>query len=253
MPTRLLVATLAASNAVLILHAMFPVPFRKIKRWLMKKLLQHSPPASPKLRKLASADTVGAFALGGSLGPLLGRDYTPPLPKPVADALDRSCLCFLATTGTTLEPHLSLMRYTYTSGLDPNDEERSEVMVISTQRKTKKFDILTENENVALLVHDFQTHPSENTHAASSENPDYQPQKYSITLNGTVRVEEGALAEQYRQVHLARNSAYKQFIVGDDIAIITVHLTRARVCDVNDNVMHYSRDPSGKAWNELKP
>ena len=34
----------------------------------------------------------------------------------------------------------------------------SEVVVISTQRKTKKFDILTRNENVALLVHDFSTH-----------------------------------------------------------------------------------------------
>ena len=30
--------------------------------------------------------------------------------------------------------------------------------MISTQRKTKKFDILTQNENVALLVHDFTTH-----------------------------------------------------------------------------------------------
>jgi hypothetical protein len=34
----------------------------------------------------------------------------------------------------------------------------SEVVVISTQRKTKKFDILTRNENVALLVHDFSAH-----------------------------------------------------------------------------------------------
>ena len=53
--------------------------------------------------------------LGAELGGLLGKDYLPPLPQPVADALDRSCLCFLATAGTgseMVEPHLSLMRYT---------------------------------------------------------------------------------------------------------------------------------------------
>lgn len=50
---------------------------------------------------------------------------------------------------------------------------------------------------------------------------------------------------------LAGNVAYAQFIVGDDIAIITVHLTRARVCDVNDKVTHFSRDANGKRWTEL--
>ena len=36
----------------------------------------------------------------GPLTPYLDRDYVPPLPQPVADALDRSCLCFLATAGS---------------------------------------------------------------------------------------------------------------------------------------------------------
>ena len=148
------------------------------------------------------------------------------------------------------------MRYTYAAGLEPEDPLRSEVMIISTQRKTKKFEILTENENVALLVHDFQTHRDETiTGAPAASNPDYQPvgqrPKYSITLNGTVRVESGALAERYREVHLARNSAYRQFIVGADVAIVTVRLTRARVCDVNDHVQHYARDSSGQSWAEV--
>lgn len=236
MSSRLTIAVLAATNSLLVLHALYPGYFKKWLRRLLKQ--RQSPPTSPRSTRLADA----------SLGSLLGRDYSPPLPKPVADALDRSCLCFLATAGSSLEPHLSLMRYTYTSGLDPDDDERSEVMVISTQRKTKKFDILTENENVALLVHDFQTHQV----SSGSANPDYHPQKYSITLNGTVRVEEGALAEQYRRIHLARNAEYAQFIVGDDIAMITVHLTRARVCDVNDNVTHFARVSGDKNWTELK-
>jgi hypothetical protein len=193
----------------------------------------------------------------------------PPLPKPIADALERSRLCFLATAGASLEPHLSLMRFSYCRGL--GEPEPSEVMVISTQRKTKKFDILTENENVALcvcwvpaatshalrhtaadrrmpgrLVHDFATHNDES-------NFDYEllnnRPRYSITLNGRVRVEEGELAERYRQIHLGSNAGYSQFIVGEDIAIITVHLQRARVCDVNDRVAHFTRD--GSTWQEL--
>ena len=180
---------------------------------------------------------------------LLDHDYVPPLPQPVADALQRSQVCFLATAGGNLEPHLSLMRFTYCRGIDSEDPS-DEVLVVSTQRKTRKFDILTENENVALLVHDFHTHDDE-------PNNDYSPTaqgrpRFSITLNGIVRVEEGEQAERYRQVHLQRNRAYSQFIVGDDIAIVTVHLTRARVCDVNDRVHHFARGAS-KEWNELKP
>ena len=93
------------------------------------------------------------------------------------------------------------------------------------------------------------------SHACRFLYKDYEPTssgrpKYSITLNGTVRVQAGELAERYRQLHLARNRAYSQFILGDDIAIITVHLTRARVCDVNDRVHHFARAPS-KEWAEL--
>ena len=38
--------------------------------------------------------------------------------------------------------------------------------------------------------------------------------------------------------------------VGEDIAIITVHLRRARVCDVNDRVSHFQRTQSGREWTE---
>jgi hypothetical protein len=69
------------------------------------------------------------------LHPLLDKDYEPPLPKPVADALQRSCLCFLATTQSD-QPHLSLMRFTYAAGL--GEDKESEVMIISTRRNTKK-------------------------------------------------------------------------------------------------------------------
>lgn len=98
------------------------------------------------------------------------------------------------------------------------------------------------------LVHDFTTH-------ADEDNNDYSPlenrPRYSITLNGRVHVETGERAERYRQIHLAHNTSYSQFIVGEGIAIITVHLQRARVCDVNDRVSHYQREDGKKRWAEL--
>ena len=102
-------------------------------------------------------------------------------------------------------------------------------------------------------MHDFATHNDERN---AVEN-DYSlvngsRPRFSITLNGRVRVEEGSLAERYRAIHLARNKAYSQFIVGPDIAIITVHLQRARVCDVNDRVAHFAKQSDGKSgWNEI--
>jgi len=153
----LLTGTLALTNALLLAYIL--LPRRVVARWLRRLTTS----VRPQLGRTPSDQSVAqSRPQGAALGGLLGKDYLPPLPQPVADALDRSCLCFLATAGSEserVEPHLSLMRFTYTSGLDPNDDGgRSEVVVISTQRKTKKFDILTRNENVALLVHDFTTH-----------------------------------------------------------------------------------------------
>lgn len=231
---RLLVGTLVASNCLLLAHVLIPEKVRRRwLRYLLGRVLPSLASPTPEQRN-------------NQLGELLGKDYAPPLPQPIADALERSCLCFLATAGATLEPHLSLMRYSYTAGLDPSSPEPTEVMVISTQRKTKKFEILTENENVALLVHDFQTHldgDEDNNYEALGNRG-----KFSITLNGSVRVETGELAEKYRAIHLTRNEKYRQFIVGPDIAIITVHLTRARICDVNDHVTHFSK--TGTTWAE---
>ena len=100
------------------------------------------------------------------------------------------------------------------------------------------------------LVHDFATHNDERNAVESDYSlVNGDRPRFSITLNGRVRVEEGALAERYRAIHLARNKSYSQFIVGPDIAIITVHLQRARVCDVNDRVAHFAKQ--GEGWNEI--
>jgi nitroimidazol reductase NimA-like FMN-containing flavoprotein (pyridoxamine 5'-phosphate oxidase superfamily) len=184
----------------------------------------------------------------GSLSGYLNEDYVPPLPQPIAIALERSCLCFLATS-VSESPHLSLMRFTYCASLEnPQDE----VLVMTTRRDTKKYEMLGSNRQVALLVHEFSNDGAqdESTNYATVEGRS----RYSITLNGLAQEATGELAEKYRQLHLLRNAGYKQFIEGDDIAVITVSLTGARVCDVHDSVRHYSRlgSPSQPlAWEEV--
>uniref|UniRef100_A0A7S1U4C6 Pyridoxamine 5'-phosphate oxidase N-terminal domain-containing protein n=1 Tax=Phaeomonas parva TaxID=124430 RepID=A0A7S1U4C6_9STRA len=71
----------------------------------------------------------------------------PPLPAEVVGLLRSTSLCHLSTQGNDGGPHLSLMRFTYV--------QAEEKILISTRRNTAKFEYLSQNPSVALLVHDF--------------------------------------------------------------------------------------------------
>lgn len=147
----------------------------------------------------------------------------PPFPELVRTMLSKCRLAYLSTVDTELgSSHLSLMRFTYL-----NDPEDGEIVVMSTNKKTKKFEMLQRQKGVALLVHDFGQQQG-NSGAGGL---------YSITLNGNCRiVTDGAKEEYYRSKHLAHNPDYPQFIVGDGIAVLCVDVTSARICDINDQV-----------------
>jgi len=149
------------------------------------------------------------------------ENVKPPLPPIVQSLLANAHLCYLSTSDMELRSsHLSLMRFTYLS--------QDEVIILSTSRNTKKFDLLKKQRGVALLVHDFGS----NSPASGT---------YSITLNGDCSiVEDTKDLVRYRKAHLDHNPDYPQFIVGDDIAILCVNVQSARICDINDNV---------KKWN----
>jgi general stress protein 26 len=151
-----------------------------------------------------------------------GRSLKPPFPPVVREVLRKSRLAYLSTVDADLaSSHLSLMRFTYV-----NDPQDGEVIIMSTNRKTKKFEMLQNQQGVALLVHDFQH--------------DGKDGVYSITLNGDCRIVDLAeKAEQYRAAHLNHNPEYPQFIVGEDIAILCVHVTSARICNIYDQVVKW--------------
>jgi Pyridoxamine 5'-phosphate oxidase len=153
----------------------------------------------------------------------------PPLPQIVRDMLSKCRLAYLSTVDQgAMSSHLSLMRFTYF-----NDPVDGEVVIMSTNKKTKKFDMLQQQSGVALLVHDF----SQGLKSSAGSVVSCGSGAYSITLNGTCRVlTDAKKSEQYRQEHLKRNPDYPQFIVGNDISILCVDVVSARICDINDHV-----------------
>ncbi len=151
----------------------------------------------------------------------------PPFPQTLRDMLSKSRLAYLSTVHSKEKSsHLSLMRFTYL-----HDETDGEVIIMSTNRKTKKFEMLRQQRGVALLVHDFDKSQSDGTSSESTR---------SITLNGNCRILSGKDEERYRKEHLAHNPDYPQFIVGEDIAVLCIDVVSARTCDLNDKVVHWN-------------
>jgi len=149
------------------------------------------------------------------------KELTPPLPREVVRLLKSTSLCHLSTQGVDGTPHLSLMRFTYL----PAEEK----IIISTRRSSQKFDFLEQNPLVALLVHDFPHMQDEGERGECGRT-------FSITLNGSASIETGDAEARYRALHLQENPEYEQFIVGPNIAIVSVTVTSARICNLQDKV-----------------
>ncbi|KAL3794584.1 hypothetical protein HJC23_008040 [Cyclotella cryptica] len=155
----------------------------------------------------------------------------PPLPDIVRGVLRRCRFAYLSTMDVAANSsHLSLMRFTYL----PEEE----LILMSTNIYTKKYEMLEKQNGVALLIHDF----SEGNSGSDGENTTVRlTGEYSITLNGTCSViKDAVLAERYRAAHLKNNPDYPQFIVGKDIAMLRVDVLSARICNINDEVIKWN-------------
>ena len=73
------------------------------------------------------------------------------------------------------------------------------------------------------------------------------------TLNAVLgRTQSGERAEKYRQLHLANNLSSRQFILGENIGIVSISIQTARLCNVQDKVTYWeAKNPPGeKASND---
>mmetsp|Transcript_26805 Transcript_26805/g.62994 ORF Transcript_26805/g.62994 Transcript_26805/m.62994 type:complete len:236 (-) Transcript_26805:414-1121(-) len=157
----------------------------------------------------------------------------PPFPQTLRDMLSKCRLAYLSTVDEGVySSHLSLMRFTYL-----HDENDGEIIIMSTNKNTKKYEMLSRQRGVALLVHDFDNAHIDGT---TENNGNTKESTRSITLNGDCRILSGDDEDRYRKAHLAHNPDYPQFIVGEDIAVLCIDVTSARICDLNDRVVHWN-------------
>ena len=165
------------------------------------------------------------------LAPRTGmEEIRPPFPPSVVALLRSSALCYLSTVADGT-PHLSLMNFTYC--------QEEEKIVMSTRRDTKKFAALLSLPRVALLLHDFPDQHS--NHREDAEQEGSYGRTYSITLYGGVTEEQGAEAERLRTMHLQRHGpSMEQFISGENVAIISVNVDKARICNDMDKVTEWA-------------
>ena len=158
----------------------------------------------------------------------------PPFPKPIVELLQSASLCHMGVQlddGTT---HLCLMSFTYVP-----DEQ---IIIMSTRRNTTKYRAIEKIDQVTLLIHNFATDIKQNQEAMTSSgdheivNNEYS-NTHSITLYGNVNILSGGDAEEMRTKHLERHGDhYSQFIVGQNIAVLSVEVDSAKICNIKDEV-----------------
>jgi hypothetical protein len=160
----------------------------------------------------------------------------PPFPPEIVTLLQESCLCYLGVTLDDNNSHLCLMNFTYI----PSEE----VIILSTRRDTTKFRAIVRMTRCTLLMHDFPVGVA----ARCSDREKEYGKTHSITMYGTVNVLSGEEAEKMRVAHLARHGPeYEQFIVGENIAILAVHVEYAKICNVKDEVKHWTASDSSNS------
>ena len=147
----------------------------------------------------------------------------PPFPQPIIDLLQSACLCHMGVTLDDGKTHLCLMNFTYV----PEDE----IIILTTRRNTTKYQAIEKLDLVTLLIHDFPTDK-----ASRAADAGYT-KTHSITLYGNVSILGGDDAEEMRSKHLKRHGEnYSQFIIGENIAVLRVDVSSAKLCNIKDEV-----------------
>jgi len=147
----------------------------------------------------------------------------PPFPQPIIDLLQSACLCHMGVTLEDGKTHLCLMNFTYV----PEDE----IIILTTRRNTTKYQAIEKLDLVTLLIHDFPTDK-----ASRAADTGYT-KTHSITLYGNVSILSGDDAEEMRSKHLKRHGEnYSQFIIGENIAVLRVDVSSAKLCNIKDEV-----------------
>ncbi|KAK9241103.1 hypothetical protein V1525DRAFT_352513 [Lipomyces kononenkoae] len=192
--------------------------------------------------------------------PILADAHEPDedssLPAEVISCLKSSRFLQLGTSYRDY-PHVSLMNYTYIPKGDALPYEEGAVIVMTSERQTKKFFNISANSRVSILVHDWVSKQTTNdapqglTQFLLSMNQ-AELSSISATLNGRARIVEGEAEEKFfKEKHLASNPAdARLFIDAENVAVIVVSVSSARVADLDNNVVRW-RKPGAESTPQL--
>ncbi|KAK4229973.1 pyridoxamine 5'-phosphate oxidase [Podospora fimiseda] len=186
---------------------------------------------------------------------------TPSLPQQVISCLESARFLHLSTCSLSNIPHVSLMSYTY---LPSSPFISTPLIIMTTNPSSKKFQNLSVNPNVSLLVHDWVSHRPANTSSQARRLSDSTQQQQhqsslaallfnlntsavssiSATINGHARLVERGTEEEkyYSDIHLANNT-FEESAEGanlpssnNDVRVIVVEIKDVRIADWKGNV-----------------
>lgn len=144
--------------------------------------------------------------------------YAMTIPENLQTLLEKEKLCFLSTSHQD-QPHVSLMNFTYLP--------EKGLVILTSRADTTKMSYMRQNPYVALLF----------THLSEDGRP-----PVSCTVYGKAHVEDPEQDSFYRQAHLQRHPGMEPFITGKGIAVITVHIERASIATIADQVSNWSAE-----------
>ncbi|GME83070.1 hypothetical protein B5S28_g2907 [[Candida] boidinii] len=185
-----------------------------------------------------------------------------PLPENVLTLIKSSKFLHLGTSKDNI-PHVSLMNYTFVPSEKVfNSSESSStsapLIVVTTHKKTQKYENINSNSNVSVLIHDWISAASNDDEKSSELINNEEDCKsnilkllqninqneissLSVTLSGSAKIlnEDNEERLYYKNLHLNKNPSAKVFIDGDDVAIILIQITASKVADSDNNVASY--------------
>ncbi|KAK6457951.1 uncharacterized protein RJT20DRAFT_92573 [Scheffersomyces xylosifermentans] len=178
---------------------------------------------------------------------------TDKLPESVTTLLKSTRFIHLATSLNDI-PHVSLMNYTY---FHRDDQD---YVIISTPKKTTKYENMVKNPNVSFLVHDWisvknnsegdEDLPSQRRNSLYELLANFNKNeisRVSVTINGKAEIldsdKDTDSFDFYKSLHL--NNAKidqiqaKNYIENADNALILIHINGCKVTDTENNVEEF--------------
>lgn len=171
------------------------------------------------------------------------------LPETAVKLLKRTRFLHLATSYQDC-PHVTLMNYTY------YQEGDKEFIIITTQKDSTKYENISHNNKVSMLVHDWTSSKSEEDTSAEPKRRNSlfelitnlnktEMSSISIMINGSAQIidKQDAKYNFYKSLHLNNDTIEQHqidsYVKDDSNELILIQVTGCKISDTDNNVEQY--------------